>query len=176
MNLEQARALTVGTPVRLSCAGSGEVDFSDLPNVLQPANWERDYPAGSLGMVTALDTFKGPQGYAVTVVIVDGPARWVVNVFDEADAARNAAEGLDLYPFELAAPDMEAADLRDILDRHARLTETPGAGVLEIIEAARYVLYRTNRDRDPFEALQDLGARLRDHFGPGGDAREGEEF
>jgi len=130
MRLEQARALTVGALVRVLCDGSGDVDYSDLPDTLAPPDGgeDRHYLPGTLGQVTALDQYGAPQGFAVTVVIIEGPARWVVNVFDEGDE-----DGY--YPLEAVDP----ADWRAqaALEAFEALEGDGGRAIGAILRAAR---------------------------------------
>lgn len=101
MNVHEARRLKVGDLIRVNLPGMGEVDFSDLEG--PPENFERAYPAGTFAVVTALDEHPAPQSFAVTIVIIEGPARWVVNVFDEAD-------DWPLFPFDvLTGTDLDRA-------------------------------------------------------------------
>ncbi len=74
MTLAEAKGLKVGDFVVMNCDGSGDVDDE-----------ERQFERGAWAVVNSLDTYAGPQGFAVTVAIIYGPGRGVVNVLDEAD-------------------------------------------------------------------------------------------
>lgn len=113
MTRDEANNLKSGDYVRVTVPGSGEVDFSDLGESA-PEDWERHYEAGALAVVCTVEELRGRQGLAVTVTILEGPARWVVNVFDEADPEPRfpfeRLEGADL----IRAQGLELKSLEDI--------------------------------------------------------------
>jgi hypothetical protein len=82
MTPTEARTLRPGNLVRALIPVSGGVCLEDGGEI------EVTFPAGAVALVTGAETFKGPQGWAVTVVFDNG----ICNVFDEADA--------DAFPLE----------------------------------------------------------------------------
>lgn len=82
MSLADAKLLKPRDRVRVLCDGIGDVD----------GEGELTFAAGEILTVAAVDTFRAPQGFAVTVYAANG----VVNVFDEADFDGR-------YPFEKVA-------------------------------------------------------------------------
>lgn len=109
MTRDEAATLKSGDYVRVTVPGSGEVDFSDLGENA-PEDWERHYEAGAVAVVCTVEEFRrSRQGLAITVTILEGPGRWVVNVFDEADPEPR-------FPFErLSGADLERA--RDLEEK-----------------------------------------------------------
>lgn len=93
MSREDVGRLKKGDVVRLTCKGFGDVDMGE------DGQQERHYEPGALAEVASLDHYEG-QGLAVTVVVMNGPGQFVVNVFDESDA--------DAYPFAHVSPAVAA--------------------------------------------------------------------
>lgn len=94
MSREDVGRLKKGDVVRLTCSGFGDVDLGD------EGQQDRHYAPGALAEVCSLDVYPAPQGLAVTVVVLNGPGQFVVNVFDEGDA--------DSYPFAHVPPAVAA--------------------------------------------------------------------
>lgn len=106
MSLDEARTLKDGDILRVLVGGCGDVDDE-----------EKHYEPGAFVAVCGLDTFSAPQGWAVTVRVINGPGRHVVNVLDEGDF-----EGR--YPF--ARPTTAELLLAQLIDEFLAFDEKMG--------------------------------------------------